>query len=78
MDVIITLDALTEASVSIKTQKTIVQDGVTYEIGQPHRCAYMNSTWGRQQLAADVPEPYLSAIMAVWGNTPTVQEPDLE
>lgn len=75
MQDIITIDALTKGSVSVKVQKTIVQDGIAYEIGEPHRCAYVNSAYGRAQLAKEVPEPYLSAVMAVWGNDPTIDVP---
>ena len=75
MQDIITIDALTKGSVSVKVQKTIVQDGVTYEIGEPHRCAYANSATGREQIAEELPEPYLSAVMAVWGDAPTVENP---
>lgn len=71
----ITIDALTKNSVSIKRQKTITADGSTYEIGEPHRCAYANSATGREQIAEELPEPYLSAVMAVWGDTPTVEDP---
>ena len=76
MTTTITLDALTQNSVSVKTQKAIVQDGETYEIGEPHRCAYVNSLAGRKQLTAELPEPYLSAVLAVWGSVPTVDEPE--
>ena len=72
----ITIDALTKNSVSVKRQKTITAEGSTYEIGDPHRCAYANSANGRKQIAAEVPEPYLSAVMAVWGDTPTVEDPE--
>ena len=71
----ITIDALTKNSVSVKRQKTITAEGSTYEIGEPHRCAYANSTTGREQIAAEVPEPYLSAVLAVWGDAPTVEDP---
>ena len=70
----ITIDALNKNSVSIKRQKTITADGETYEIGEPHRCAYVNSASGREQITADVPEPYLSAVLAVWGDNPTVSD----
>lgn len=76
MTTTITLDALTQNSVSVKTRKTITQDGIGYEIGDPHRCAYMNSVSGRKQLAAELPEPYLSAVLAVWGDAPTVADPE--
>lgn len=71
----ITIDALTKNSVSVKRQKTITAEGSTYEIGDPHRCAYANSVSGRKQLAAELPEPYLSAVLAVWGDAPTVEDP---
>ena len=70
----ITLDMLTSDSVSIKKQKYTVVDGKEYPIGEPWRRAYVNSTQGKAQVQAEVPEPYLSAIMAVWGDTPTVTE----
>lgn len=70
----ITIDALTKNSVSIKRQKTITADGSTYEIGDPNRCAYANSSSGREQIAEDLPEPYLSAVLAVWGDNPTVSD----
>lgn len=75
MTTTITLDALTKNSVSVKRQKTITAEGSTYEIGEPHRCAYANSSSGREQIAAEVPDPYLSAVMAVWGDAPTVEDP---
>ena len=70
----ITIDALTKNSVSVKRQNTITTEGSTYEIGDPNRCAYTNSAAGREQLAKEVPEPYLSAVMTVWGDTPTVED----
>ena len=72
----ITIDALTKNSVSVKRQKTITAEGSIYEIGEPHRCAYVNSVTGRKQLAAELPEPYLSAVLAVWGDAPTVEDPE--
>jgi hypothetical protein len=71
----ITLDMLTESSVSVKTQKYSEENGVEYLVGEPHRCAYINSERGRNEIA-ELPEPYLSAVMAVWGDAPTVIEPD--
>jgi hypothetical protein len=70
----ITLDALTSDSVSVQKQKYTIVDGKEYPIGEPWRRAYVNSIQGRQQLQAEVSEPYLSAIMAVWGDAPTVTE----
>lgn len=70
----ISLDMLTESSVSVRTQKYITDEGVEYAVGEPHRCAYVNSERGRAEIAAELPEPYLSAVLAVWGDAPTVFE----
>ena len=71
----ITLDMLTADSVSIKKQQYTVVDGKEYPIGEPWRRAYINSVQGRTQIHAEVSEPYKSAILAVWGDKPTVTEP---
>lgn len=70
----ITLDMLTETGVSVKTQKYVEDGGVEYAVGEPHRRAYVNSERGRAEIAAELPEPYLSAVLAVWGEAPTIVE----
>lgn len=71
----ITLDMLTADGVSIKKQNYATVDGAEYTIDDPWRKAYVNSERGRTE-AQEIPEPYLSAIMAVWGDTPTVVDTD--
>jgi len=71
----ISLDMLTQDSVSVKRQQHVEVDGTEYPIGEPWRRAYVNSSSGRQQVMDEVPEPYRSAIFAVWGDTPTVADP---
>jgi hypothetical protein len=70
----ITLDMITQDSVSLKKQKYTTVDGIEYPIGQPWRRAYVNSTRGREQVNQEVAEPYRSVIMLMWGDTPTVVE----
>ena len=70
----ITLDMLTADSVSLKKQNYETVNGVEYTVGQPWRRAYANSITGRAQVQAEVSEPYLTAIMVVWGDIPTVTE----
>lgn len=70
----VTLDMLTQDSVSVKRQRYAVVDGEEYPIGQPHRKAYVNSERGRTEIQNELEEPYLSAVMAVWGKQPTVVE----
>lgn len=75
METRIDLDMLNQNSVSVKTQRYLLENGQELLVGQPHRRAYVNSVQGREQLAAEVTEPYLSAILAVWGDTATVDDP---
>ena len=70
----ITLDMLTQDSVSLKKQQYTIVEGKEYPIGEPWRRAYTNSPRGRTQVQEEVPEPYKSAIFAVWGDAPTVTE----
>ncbi len=59
------IDHLTTESVSVKTQKTL-SDGIqSYPLGEPMRTAYTKDEL--KQLKDSVPEPYLSAILEVWG-----------
>ena len=75
---IITIDNLTTDSVSVKTQRMLLEDnGSETALGSPSRKAYINSESGRTELAAKVSEPYFSGIIAVWGNNTTVLE-DME
>jgi len=74
MDSEITLDNLSTTSVSVKTMNYTTIDSVKYYVGEPHRCAYANSTRGRTDITAALAEPYLTAVMAVWGTEPTVTE----
>lgn len=68
------IDMLTKDSVSVKTQNYTTIDGVDYDLGLPNRKAYINSIKGRAELMAELPEPYLSGVLAVWGDEPTVED----
>jgi len=70
----ITLDMLTQDSVSLKKQQYTTVNGQEYPVGQPWRRTYVNSTNGREQANAEVAEPYKTAIFAIWGDTPTVAD----
>lgn len=70
----ITLDMLTQDSVSVKTQKYVEVEGTQYPIGEQHRKAYINSTRGRSEIENELPQEYKNAVFAVWGNEPTIVE----
>ena len=70
----ISLDVLNEYSVTVKTQKYMELEGEELNVGELHARAYANSERGRAELAEEVPEPYLSAVLTVWGDAPKVEE----
>ena len=70
----ITLDNLTENSVSVLTQQFANLNGQTVQVGENHRTAFVNSEYGRIELKDKLQEPYLSSVMAVWGENPTVEQ----
>lgn len=69
-----TLDMLTQDSVSVSKQTYIEYMGQTYPIGELWRRAYVNSVRGRQKVVDELPQAQVNAIMAVWGDEPTVVE----
>ena len=72
MQELISLDELNVNSVSVVTRKYIEEEGIKYFVGDIHRRAYVNSEEGRKEINEELSEPYLSAVMTVWGDTPTV------
>lgn len=73
----ITLDMLTTDSVSVLKQQYITVDGTDVKVGENVRNAYMNTQTEREQLKEILPEEYYNAVIAVWGDTPTVAEPEV-
>lgn len=70
----ITIDNLSESGVNISVQKYIKIDNKMYEIGDMYRVSYSNSKLGRVEIRENLTEPYLSAVMAVWGDKPVVSQ----
>lgn len=79
MEVRTIIEFLDDKSVSI-VKKNVIKDGEKeYYVGDPHRCSYLNDEQGRELLREEVPNPYYSAIIEIWGDHPTViDEPDRE
>ena len=46
-----------------------------YELERTRMC-YGNSPIGREQIVNDLPEQYANAVLAVWGETPTLSDPE--
>lgn len=69
-----TVDMLTKDSVSVLTQNFIEFEGKTQQVGGNHRRAYTNSISGRAEITESEPEDVIAAVMAMWGDMPTVEE----
>lgn len=74
MKEITNLVLLTKNSVSIEKQKITTINGVEYLIGDRWNKQYCNSPKGRLLLESEIEEPYKSAILSMWGNTPTIED----
>ena len=74
----ITLDMLTKDSVSVLRQQFLTFNGEEMQVGGNIRNAYMNSESGRQLIRNLLPDEYYNAVMTVWGDNPTVDEPIIE
>lgn len=73
----ITLDMLTENTVSVLTRTYADVNGIKTQIGSNTRKAYGNSAYGRNMLASEVPEPFLSTVLTLWGPEPTLMDPPM-
>ena len=71
----ITLDMLTKDSVSVLRQQFLNYDGVDMQVGGNIRNAYSNNEDDRALLKNILSEEYYNAVMTVWGDNPTVDEP---
>ena len=71
----ITLDMLTADSVSVLRQQFLNYNGVEMQVGENIRNAYSNNEDDRALLKNILSEEYYNAVMAVWGDNPTVDEP---
>ena len=70
-----TVTDLTKDSVSILKQNFIELNGEQTQVGENFRTSYVNSTSGRQSLVNEQSEQDVTAVLAKWGDTPTVSEP---
>ena len=70
----ITIDMLTQDSVSVLKQQFLTFNNVEMQVGGNIRNTYMNSVSGRTTLNTALPNEYYNAVIAVWGDTPTVDE----
>lgn len=74
----IKIELLNQDSVSITFTKYIEYAGQKLQVGDVVRTAYVNSIKGREDLEKEIKDPYLSSILTIWGDTPTVVIPSAE
>lgn len=70
----ITLDMLTQDSVSVLKQQFLTFNNVEMQVGGNIQNTYTNSISGRKLIKSILPNDYYNAVIAVWGDTPTVEE----
>ncbi len=68
----ITLDMLNSESVSVVRQQYLNYNGTEMPVGENKRNSYLNTDEDREILRTSLPENIYNAIIAVWGNQPTV------
>ena len=67
---------LTENFVELIAREFVEIDGKEVKLSIPHVAnSYVNSETGRQRLQENEPENIVTAIMAIWGDMPTVKPP---
>lgn len=65
--------------VIIATQKMLISDGEEpQKVGDVKRVSYGNWQSDRQRLVENEPENIVNAVMAIWGDVPTIIEPTIE
>ncbi len=66
------IQRLSQDMVFVLTRKYAVVEGNEYQLGPDYGAYYNNSTADRERIAEDLQEPYLSAVMLMWGDAPTM------
>ena len=69
-----TLEQLTATSVNVLVSSSATIDKERRHIGKS-RMTYVNSALDRARLAEDLPEEYVNAVFALWGDKPKVTDP---
>lgn len=70
----IEITRLTENFVELIAKKFVEIDGKRIKLDVPHiATSYTNSEIGRQRLQENEPKNIVTAIMAMWGDMPTVK-----
>jgi len=66
MRIEITLESLTQSFVTVITTRIFEVGGTEFRT-EPQATPYEHNEEGLEHLKAEVPEPFLSAILSMWG-----------
>ena len=72
-----TVTDLTKDSVSILKQNFIELNGEQTQVGENFRTSYVNSIRVRQSLVNEQSAQDAAAVLAKWGDTPTIEETEV-
>lgn len=61
------IDALAKDYVNILFKKYVEEDGKRYYVGELERTSFANDETGIKLLKEQIDEPYVTAILTVWG-----------
>ena len=67
---LISLYSLTPTRVVVEKLRRITQDGIVYTEESPTRRIYYNAPYDRSLMEEELPQPYLAAVQAIFGETP--------
>lgn len=70
------IEQLTENTVNIEIRTYADIEGQEYLLRTEGKC-YANSPIGREQVEEELPGNISAAIFAVWGDTPSVEDPEM-
>ena len=71
------IKVLVEDGVIISTQKYIEIDGILNQVGDETNESYGNWASDRERLIENEPEDIVCSVFAIWGDVPTVEEPEI-
>lgn len=72
VEIIKTLDNLSEFGCSVKTDKYYIEGKEKFIIGDPHRISFENSENGREELQKLYPDFFAVLTQTTWGTDPKV------
>lgn len=72
---VIKLEQLTPVSVCVVINEFIEIDGKQVPLGNTQRACFNNIPHDRSRIQEILPSQYVNAILAMWGDTPSSEDP---